>query len=232
MFLEVKNLTVRYGAHLVIDKVSFSVEKGEIVSIVGPNGSGKSTLVKALLGLIPSTGEVLFEGKEMKKGAELASYVPQRFVFDTTFPITVKEFLSLTHIDLHQAEQQELLKDLHVHELFHKRLGELSGGQLQRVLIVQALLSCPKMLILDEPTTGIDVAGIKSFYEIIQHLNKEHHMTIVLISHETDVVHALSSKVVCLDLGGYHIENPKKTSRKDLFKKTHHNDDVQPLEHS
>lgn len=231
-FLEVKNLSVTYGAHPVLNRVSFDVQKGEIVSVVGPNGSGKSSLVKALLGLIPSEGEVLFEGRAMEKSTELAGYVPQRFEFDTTFPITVKEFLSLTHNDLHAPEQEEIIKDLQVDVLFHKRLGKLSGGQLQRVLIVQALLSRPRILILDEPTTGIDAMGTHTFYELIQHLNREHKMTIIIISHETDVVYKLSDTVVCLDAGGYHIENPDKGSRDDFFKKTHHSDQVKPLDHN
>ncbi|OGH68400.1 MAG: hypothetical protein A3I29_00590 [Candidatus Magasanikbacteria bacterium RIFCSPLOWO2_02_FULL_44_11] len=230
-FLDVNNLSVSYSSQPVLDRVSFNVEKGEIISVVGPNGSGKSTLVKALLGLIPSTGEVSLSGQKMIRSSALAGYVPQRFEFDKTFPLTVHEFLSLTHRNLADSEKKELIEDLQVDGLFRKKLGSLSGGQLQRVLIVQALLARPQILILDEPTTGIDVKGTQDFYKLIQHLNQEHQVTIMLVSHETDVAYSLSDKVLCLDNLAYHLEYPKRGTRDDLFKKTHHDDKLKPLDH-
>lgn len=224
MFLGVNNLSVSYGTNQVLRQVSFSIEKGEIVSVVGPNGSGKSTLVKALLGLIPYSGDVTVDGRPLTRGTQYIGYVPQRFDFDRTFPITVQEFLSLVHDGATKDSEQELVRDLQIDSLLTKRLGELSGGQLQRVLIVQALLSKPHILILDEPTTGIDSAGSQSFYEIIKHLNQEHQMTIILISHETEVVYNVSSRVICLDGdGGLHVESPGIESERELFVKTHHN---------
>src|SRR3989338_2803096 len=230
-FLDVNNLSVSYSSQPVLDRVSFNVEKGEIISVVGPNGSGKSTLVKALLGLIPSTGEVSLSGQKMIRSSALAGYVPQRFEFDKTFPLTVHEFLSLTHRNLADSEKKELIEDLQVDGLFRKKLGSLSGGQLQRVLIVQALLARPQILILDEPTTGIDVKGTQDFYKLIQHLNQEHQVTIMLVSHETDVAYSLSDKGLCLDNLAHHLEYPKRGTRDDLFKKTHHDDKLKPLDH-
>lgn len=230
-FLEVIDVSVVYGTNLILNKVSFSIEQGEVVSIVGPNGTGKSTLVKAILGLVSYKGEVLFEGKKITKSTALFGYVPQRFEFDITFPITVREFLSLRHSNLDSSDGKELLHDLLVDGFLEKKLGSLSGGQLQRVLIAQALLAKPKILIFDEPTTGVDEAGVHNFYEIIDHLNREHNITIVLISHETDVVYRLSDKVVCLDKQSYHVELPKKGSAKDLFNKTHHDDRFKPTDH-
>ena len=204
-FLSLKNVSVDFNGIRVVDDVSFDVQKGEIVSLIGPNGSGKTTLVRAILGLVPCSGKILFKGRAVDAVRESSflnaiGYVPQRFDFDKTFPLSVREFLDLFPRRFDSIrDQQALCEELHVDVLLDKKLGELSGGQLQRVLIAQALLKNPELLILDEPTSGVDAEGMKTFYEIVEHLNREHGATIILISHELSMVYALASSVVCLN---------------------------------
>lgn len=199
-FLSLKNVSVDFNGLRVVDDVSFDVQKGEIVSLIGPNGSGKTTLIRAMLGLIPYQGKIQLRGKTLSDNLSAVGYVPQRFDFDKTFPLSVQEFLNLFPRRFDSIrDEQALCEELRVDALLDKKLGELSGGQLQRVLIAQALLKNPELLILDEPTSGVDAEGMKTFYEIVEHLNREHGATIILISHELSMVYALASSVVCLN---------------------------------
>lgn len=198
--LTVKNLTVSFGDRVVIDRISFSMERGDIFAVIGPNGSGKTTLLKAILGLIPSTGEV-----KWKKKVGIG-YVPQHFDFDRTFPITVRELflLRLPHgfwVGRGQTTEPiiEALHKVHAEKLIDKRIGNLSGGELQRVLIAYSLLGKPDILFFDEPSTGIDVGGEETVYNLIHHLAHETGLTVFLISHDLDVVYRHATQVVCLN---------------------------------
>jgi zinc transport system ATP-binding protein len=198
--LEVQDLSVNLGGLNIIKNVSFDLDQGDILSVIGPNGSGKTTLVKAILGLVAYKGKVSVNGKPVNKALDLIGYVPQRFYFDRNFPITVEEFLSLSFKGK-DLKNNKVCDQLKVDDLYSKMIGALSGGQLQRVLIARAMLNNPKLLIFDEPTTGIDVGGQDSFYEMASHLNKDHGVAIILISHEVNVVFKYSDKVLCLHEG-------------------------------
>ncbi|MBI4193189.1 MAG: metal ABC transporter ATP-binding protein [Candidatus Colwellbacteria bacterium] len=194
------NVSFSYDASPVLADVSFSIPAGSLAAIVGPNGSGKTTLLKILLGfLTPTGGEVRIAGTTPKGARGLVGYVPQRFGFDRNFPITVSEFLTVSCPSCTEEKIEENLTHLDVKGIAHRQLGTLSGGQLQRVLIVRAMLSDPAILYLDEPSSGIDIEGERSFFELISHLHTEHRATIVMVSHELHVVHRLADQVICIN---------------------------------
>lgn len=220
IILEVKDLSVYYGDYAAVKHVNFKLEQGEILAIIGPNGSGKSTLLKAILGLVDYTGKVKIFGKEIKQVLDKIGYVPQRFSFDETFPLTVSEFLELSHIDnKEQARRKHVLEEVEMQRCGDKLLGELSGGQLQRVLIARALLNDPEIIFLDEATSGVDMEGEKNFYEIIRHLNEEHGLTIVLISHEINMVYKFATQVVCLNKDLVCFGETKEAITEEVMKK-------------
>jgi zinc transport system ATP-binding protein len=148
-FIEVKNLAVAFNGNQVIENVTFAVDKGDVVSIIGPNGSGKTTLVRAMLGLIEHKGTVTWNGTPFREHLGEAGYVPQRFDFDRTFPISVDEFLNLPDYKPDTSWREEMCREFGVTDILKKKLGTLSGGQMQRVLIVSSLLKKPELLILD-----------------------------------------------------------------------------------
>jgi ABC-type Mn2+/Zn2+ transport system ATPase subunit len=197
--LEVKDLSVRFGNFPALDHVSFTIEKQEIIAVIGPNGSGKTTLLKAILGLIPYDGEIKIFAKNIAQVLPLLGYVPQHFAFDKTFPLTVEEFVNLT---CRKPDKLHLGGALHaagMAELQDKLIGELSGGQLQRVLIAHAMLHQPKILFLDEATSGIDIEGLADFYSTIQRLNREYGVTVMMVSHEISMVYKFSDRIICLN---------------------------------
>lgn len=200
--IAVANCTVALGGTTVLNDVSFHVGQGEIAALIGPNGSGKTTLLKTILGLIPpQSGEIRVFGKHLHAVRNLIGYVPQRFDFDRVFPITVGEFMDLArHPHCPKSRIVEKLKEVGLPKrTIDANLGALSGGQMQRVLIAQAILNNPSMLLLDEPSSGIDIAGEATFYEIIEHLNKRHDTTILLVSHDIAMVAGMVDSVICVN---------------------------------
>jgi len=207
-----ENVSILYGEHRVVEDVSFAIEQGEIAAILGPNGSGKTTLMKAILGLIPYRGEITILGQHFHDVRNRVGYVPQRFTFDRDFPITVEEFLRLAKREqCSNSRVTTVIKEVGLTPLvLSKRLGNLSGGQLQRVLIAQAILNDPAVLFLDEPATGIDVVGETAVHDVIEHLNKEHGTTILMVSHDINMISTLVDKVLCLNKKLLCAGSPKK----------------------
>jgi len=200
--LSIENLTVSFDENMVIDDLSFSIQKGDVMAIVGPNGAGKSVLFKALLGIVPYSGKITW-ASELK-----ISYVPQRFDVKKDFPITVKEFMrfkSKKYSKIMSALESVGLKskqsdEHHIeHHLLNQRMGWLSGGQLQRVLIAWAILDNPDVLLFDEPTAGIDVGGEETIYNLLKKLNDEMSLTILVISHDLNIVYKYANNVLCLN---------------------------------
>ncbi len=218
-FLEVKNVGVHYNSHIILEDVSFEIDKGDVVSIIGPNGSGKTTLVRAMLGIIEHSGQILLEGKPILEQPDRIGYVPQRFDFDRTFPISVKEFLRLMARHPDPAWYEEVCREFSITAILKNRLGTLSGGQMQRVLIAGSILKKPELLILDEPTSGVDLEGTASFYELVRHENEVHKITIFLISHEVNMVFHTSSKVICLNRSLMCCGEPHTVMTKELLEK-------------
>ncbi len=209
--LNVKNLCVKINNLHLIENITFSVEEGTTIAILGPNGAGKSTLVKAILGLIPSTGFISFFGTPVtgKNSRIKVGYVPQRLDFDRTFPITVSELVGFTvpptfSFPFHKSSQERdhissLLKTVGAEDLAEKNIGNLSGGELQRVMIAKAIVNNPKVLFLDEPASGVDIEGQERFYDLIKRLTREKGMTVILISHDLNVVYRFADNVLCLN---------------------------------
>lgn len=201
LFLEVKNLSAKYNENNALKGVSFSVDEGDSLAVIGPNGAGKTTLLKSLLGSMDYEGEIIWHKKPR------IGYVPQRFDFDRTIPLTVKEFflLSRSDKDFWFPSQQALseigqaLNHVNAYKLIDRRIGELSSGEFQRVLIAHAIFGNPNILFFDEPTTGIDIEGEITIYSLLKHLAKELSLTLVLISHDLNIVFEYANKVVCLN---------------------------------
>jgi len=188
--LEVKNLSVRYGEQSILENISFDLEKGDTLAIIGPNGSGKTTLLRAILGATRYTGEI-----KISAGTEIG-YVPQKIDLERDLPITVKEFLALRS----RAESEGLLQAVDLApDFLKKRIGELSAGELQRVLIAWAISGHPDLLLFDEPTASVDVAGQKTVYELLHKLQDERNLALILISHDLTVVYRYAQKVLCLN---------------------------------
>ena len=195
----VEQLSVYYDGQLALNNLSFHISKGEIVAVVGPNGSGKTTLIRAILGLVPFRGRILMDGRPVRENIQRIGYVPQNHTFDRTVPMTVVEFLRLAFPRAGLRKVRHGLQEVDMARHEHAELGALSGGQFQRILIARALLNDPSLLLLDEATGGIDIAGAKSFYEIVAHLNKVHHTTVILISHEINMVYRFADQIICLN---------------------------------
>jgi len=187
------DLTVEYGGTPVLDRVSLSVARGEIVTIVGPNGSGKSTLLRAILGgVTPGRGWV-----EKPRGLKIG-YVPQRLVLDPTLPMTVERFLSLPR-RVSKSRAHDALERAGVPGIGGRQMSVLSGGQFQRALLARALLDTPDLLILDEATAGLDQPGAAAFYRRIEEVRAETGCGVLMISHDLHVVMSASDRVVCLN---------------------------------
>jgi zinc transport system ATP-binding protein len=191
--LEARGLTVRHGETTVLAQVDFAIHAQEIVTIVGPNGSGKSTLVRALIGL-----ERAASGVVIRKAGLRTGYVPQRLRVEAALPMTVRRFLSLPQKVGDDLAEQALVR-VGVAGLGSRQLAALSGGQFQRVLLARALLSKPDILILDEPTQGLDQPGVAGFYKLLEELRPETGVAVLLVSHDLHVVMSASDRVICLN---------------------------------
>jgi zinc transport system ATP-binding protein len=191
--ISAEHVCVRYGAAEVLHDVSLSIAKGEIVTILGPNGSGKSTLLRALLGILP-----VAEGRILRQAGLRMGYVPQRLQIDRTMPLTVRRFLSLP-IRVSEPEALAVLKRVGMEGLETRQMTDLSGGQLQRVLLARALLAEPAILILDEPTQGLDQPGEAGFYRLIEEVRRDTGTAVLMVSHDLHVVMAASDRVICLN---------------------------------
>lgn len=191
--IRTQNLCVGFGLSHVLDNINFEISKGEIVTIVGPNGSGKSTLIRAILRLLcPTSGRVEY------KAALRIGYVPQRLMIDATLPLTVERFLSLP-VRRNSDDIRRVTVSVGAPGLEDHQMGALSGGQFQRILLARALLSKPEILILDEPTQGLDQQGIATFYTLIEKVRTEMGCAVLLVSHDLHVVMSASDRVICLN---------------------------------
>ena len=191
--IETRNLHVRYGDTPVLADVSFAIKPGEIVTIVGPNGSGKSTLIRSVLGLLDPAGGKVERAPGLKIG-----YVPQRLGINSTLPMTVARFLSLP-VRQSRAEVARVLARVGIPGTESKAITALSGGQLQRTLLARALLAKPDILILDEPTQGLDQPGTADFYRLVENLRNETGCAVLMVSHDLHVVMSASDRVICLN---------------------------------
>lgn len=210
--IEVSGLFFSYNGNTVLENISFTVEEGEYLGIIGPNGGGKTTLFKVILGLLkPDSGEVRIFG-EPEHGfgkRHLIGYVPQRAMSELYFPATVEEIVRsgrtarlgllkrFSRMDIEAVGRAMEITDVTM--VTGRLIGQLSGGERQRVFIARALASEPRILILDEPDVGVDVTAQEKFYTFVEHLNRDLGITILLISHDIDVVAHQAKSVLCLN---------------------------------
>ncbi|WP_210526991.1 ATP-binding cassette domain-containing protein [Rubellimicrobium arenae] len=186
-------IDVRHGATQVLHGVSLRVAKGEIVTIVGPNGSGKSTLLRCLIG-----AQRLTRGRVVKSPGLRIGYVPQKLHIDPTLPMTVRRFLDLP-VRVRDADAQAAMDEAGAGHVMGRQMADLSGGQFQRVLLARAILSRPDILMLDEPTQGLDQPGAAAFYQSLEAIRAHLGCAILLVSHDLHVVMSASDRVVCLN---------------------------------
>jgi zinc transport system ATP-binding protein len=216
--LSVANLKVKFDRHLILNNISFDVQRDNTLAIIGPNGAGKTVLLRAILGLIPHEGQVNW-ASDIKIG-----YVPQKLFVGKDIPLTVSEFLhlkeksfpkvreALEQVGLGESSQEEVHRGV---RLLKTRLGALSGGELQRALIAFAILGNPNVLLFDEPTSGVDISGEETVYSLISKLKKEKDLTIIFISHELDIVYKYADHVLCLNKEALCFGPPKKVIDKE-----------------
>jgi zinc transport system ATP-binding protein len=193
LLIEARNLSVRMGDLDVLSGVTMGIAEGEIVTILGPNGSGKSTLIRALLGLVPPSG-----GTVRRKPGLSIGYVPQKLALDPSLPMSVRRFLSLP-VRVSDKEASGALERVGMEGTETTPVTGLSGGQLQRVMLARALLSRPGLLVLDEPTQGLDQPGEAAFYRLIEEVRRETGAGVLMVSHDLHVVMAASDRVICLN---------------------------------
>ena len=191
--MRVKDLNVKFDGEEVLIDLSFNVDEGEVLAILGPNGAGKTTLLKALLGIVPYEGVI-----EWREGVRVG-YVPQRLPFIKDVPLSVKEFFRLENAS--ENEAKEILRSIGLgEEILGKKVGDLSSGQFQRILIGWALASDPNVLLFDEPLAGVDIGGQESVYGLLERLKvKKKNLTILFVTHELSVVYRLTDRVLCLN---------------------------------
>ena len=198
--LEVKNLSVLYGKEKALENVSFSVDKGETIAVIGPNGSGKTTLLRALIGALPSKGEITIE-----KGVTMG-YVPQKLDVERNLPLTGGEFLNLAQRKKLQSNfnvaysAKEIIRMVGL-PLSHmqKSLSAFSSGEFQRLLMGFALKTRPPLLLFDEPTASVDVGGQETIYDLLHRLQDKEQFATILVSHDLTTVYQYATRVLCIN---------------------------------
>jgi len=203
--IEIKNLSFKYGKQKILEDINLSIEERDFLAIIGPNGGGKSTLLKLILGInTVREGDIYTFGEKPKKNLSLIGYVPQNTNVNTDFPIKVIEVVLMGHIGTKQPlfgyGKDEImcamgaLAQVGMDEFSNAKIGSLSGGQRQRVMIARALCAHPQILILDEPTSSIDIDGQKQIYQLLKELNKM--ITIIVVSHDISVIMKYAKTVI------------------------------------
>jgi zinc transport system ATP-binding protein len=206
--IEVKQVSFAYGEVSVLKGVNLAVSEGEFLGIVGPNAGGKSTLLKLILGLLePQQGEIRVFGQPPRKARKLMGYVPQHPAFSRDFPVTVEQVVLMGRLGISRLlggysrrdrqVAQRVMREAEVSELARRRIGQLSGGQLQRVLVARALACEPRILLLDEPTANIDMRVENELFDLLKKLNER--MTILVVSHDIAFISRYVQRVACLN---------------------------------
>ena len=221
--VSIKDVTVKYDSYTALESANLEIVEDDFIGIIGPNGGGKTTLIKSIIGAVSYSGEVTLSPTLFKDGKRLIGYLPQQTTFDKQFPISVIEVVlsglqsqkgfsaRYSHKDKDKALQ--LLDSMGIITIANKQIGEISGGQMQRVLLCRAIISEPKLLILDEPTNFVDKRFESELYDILKELNKK--MAIVMVSHDVHNISSAVKSIVCVNRT-IHKHNTNTLSSKDL----------------
>ncbi len=223
--LECKNLCVTIDGRTIIDDISFDVEENDFICIAGENGTGKTTLTNAILGLVPiSGGDISFYGISKSD----IGFLPQKLKVENNFPASVyeiimsgfvgKSFLRPFFTKSQKCKADDCLKLLAIEKLKNRSFLELSGGQQQRVLLARAICAAEKLVLLDEPVTGLDAASGAGFYELIKHLNSHHGIAVLMVSHDIERAVGFCSKVLHLGSGKYFFGKSEDYVNTDFFR--------------
>ena len=192
MLVSLQNVSWANAGQVILSDISLVVQPREIVTIIGPNGAGKTTLLKLITGLIQPTSGRIERQKNLRIG-----FMPQRLTFDGSLPVTVERFLKLSRAP--SSTRYSAMEQLNITGIARAQLQTLSGGELQRVLLARALLLAPQLLVLDEPTQGVDVTGQAELYRIIAELRDTLNCAVLMVSHDLHLVMAQTDSVICLN---------------------------------
>lgn len=193
ILVSAKDVSVYLQGKCILDKVSLEVHESEILTLIGPNGAGKSTLIKCLLGIMPIDSGSIFKTPALRLG-----YVPQKTFLNPSLPIHVAGFLALAG-DFSQAEILKVLQQVKAEKLAKSPLQNISGGEFQRVLLARAILRKPDLLVLDEPSQGMDIIGQQELYALLSNIKKDLNSAILMVSHDLHLVMSSTDRVVCLN---------------------------------
>ena len=208
--LRIEDLGVKIGNETILEKVNLHVHCGELVALIGPNGAGKSTLIKSILGQQDYTGVISFSVPGQRNRKMKIGYVPQSPVFDPGDPVSVADLFCCcmskrpAFLGISKKMRQTILECLsrvHGEDLIDKRIGTLSGGELQRVLLALALEPIPNILILDEPLSGVDVEGMESLMEMLDEIRRDYDLSILMTTHDFGMLDRYADQVVLIDRG-------------------------------
>lgn len=192
-FVKLKNVCVNLSHRSILTDISLSLISNRVLTLIGPNGAGKSTLVRIILGLIKPNSGTIIRSNNLSVG-----YVPQKLHLNTLLPITVERFMKLSR-KTNNIKIEEMLKRVKAESLKFCQLQKLSGGEMQRILFAKALLNNPNLLVLDEPTQGVDVIGQLALYKLINEIRHELQCAILIVSHDLNFVMAKTDDVICLN---------------------------------
>ena len=193
VLLTAENISFSVRGKIILADVSLQLHSKEIITLIGPNGAGKTSLIRILLGLVKAT-----TGKVKREDSLRIGYVPQRVYVPDVMPLRVCDFLNVT--GLYSVEQcRQILKEVDCDYLLFSPMQNISGGEMQRVLLARALLKQPQLLVLDEPASGMDIIGQQSLYETVRHIRDKHDCGVLMVSHDLHLVMAATDKVICLN---------------------------------
>ncbi len=206
--ISIRNLGVNYESYSALEGVNLEIGEHDFLGVIGPNGGGKTTLIRAILGAIPHSGEVIYSPQlTLRTRKPLIGYLPQQSRFDAAFPISIHEVvlsglqalkgLTSRYTKQERMRAEELICRAGIEEVMHRPVGEVSGGQMQRALLCRSIIAEPRLLILDEPTNFVDNRFEKELYTLLQELNQE--MAIVMVSHDLGTISSVVKEIVCVN---------------------------------
>lgn len=191
-----KNISLNLNNQQILKNINLELKKGEITTLIGPNGGGKTSIARILVGILKASSGEVFIRKNTKIG-----YMPQKLEIEKTIPLRVIDFLALDSRLSHDFQQlaMTIAEKLGIKNILEKSIHQISGGQLQKALLVRTLINNPDILVLDEPTQYMDIAAVDEFYHIIENIRKQKHCAILLISHDLHIVMQKTNQVVCVN---------------------------------
>ncbi|GAB6266513.1 MAG: ABC transporter ATP-binding protein [Methanothrix sp.] len=226
--VSIDNLWIFREEHAILEDINLKLERADFLGLIGPNGGGKSTLLKVMLGLIkPDNGRIRIFGLEPEAARARMGYLPQKTIFDQNFPIRVQEVVQMGRFSrtglfrrYGPADRNaafRALEEVGMEDRADREIGALSGGEQQRVFVARSLVSDPELLLLDEPTAGVDSSQQTEFYELLCHLNQDMGIAIVLVSHDITAISKYVGKIACLNQRLYY-HGSKELTNEDIEK--------------